>query len=90
MLSPLHTFPKNDVREHVTDSSLCPCLPRVLLDGMLVVHNSYDGRETGEVCRRAIDMLAEALTSYGHTWTAAQREAYEHAVLILEMHWPER
>ncbi len=41
-----HIQPINDTHEHV-DSSVCACEPRVqLIDGnMLVIHNSFDGRE---------------------------------------------
>lgn len=54
----------------------------------VIVHNSYDGREIGEVCRRALDMLGSLLADYRHTWTTHQRAAYEHAIDLLEMHYP--
>lgn len=81
-----HVEPRNDKREHITNGDPCPCLPRVV-DGV-VVHNSYDGRETGEVCRKALDMLAVAMADRFHTWSAAERDAYDHALAILNMHWP--
>lgn len=87
---PNHVFPNNDLRDHVTDGDPCPCMPRTLEDGELIVHNSYDRRETGEVCRKALDLLGAALADHGHTWTPEQRDAYDHALLILNMHWPEK
>lgn len=88
----------------VESDGLCPCLPRVLLpraeqmpDGTWVqpdhsharvVHNSYDRREVGEVCRKALDLLGCALADHGHDWGDGEREAYEHAIQLLDMHWP--
>lgn len=83
-----HVSPINDTREHVLNGDPCPCMPRQLPG--CVVHNSYDGRETGEVCRKAIDTLGSALADHGHTWTDEERDAYEHAIAILDMHWPAR
>lgn len=82
-----HVTPSNDLREHVVaPDGLCPCLPRVFCG--VVVHNAYDGRETGEVCRRALDLLGVSLAAHGHEWDETERDAYEHAIAILEMHWP--
>lgn len=81
-----HVVPVNDLRDHIVNGDPCPCLPRQLPG--VVMHFSYDARETGEVCRRALDLLATALTSRGHTWAAPEREAYEHAIRVLDMHWP--
>lgn len=48
----VHTYPENDLIEHVLEGDGCPCGPTVELvhnddgpDGWLVVHNSLDGRE---------------------------------------------
>lgn len=93
-MTPMHIMPLNDLREHVADGVFCPCLPRVLpgdryVDGAdRIVHNSYDRRETGEVCRHALGLLALALVGHDHTLTAQQRDAYDHAILVLNMHWP--
>lgn len=46
-----HVFPVNDMREHITDSPACHCNPKIEIQpnsGLLVVHNSYDGRELQE------------------------------------------
>lgn len=91
-----HVEPVNDLRAHDTSQGVfCPCMPRLLrtpaadeADGDLVVHNSYDGREIGEVCFAALDALALALAGHSHTWTADERDVYEHAILVLSMHHP--
>lgn len=83
-----HVYPLGDVREHVTNGDPCPCLPRTV-EGV-VIHNSYDGRETGEVCRQALDLLGVALAEHSHTWSDREREAYEHAITVLDMHWPSK
>ena len=85
----MHVTPEGDIREHVTEGDLCPCLPRIRLEegARLVVHNSYDGREIGEVCRAALGALGGALADYGHTWTPEERDAYEHAIHVLDMHY---
>lgn len=48
-----HVYPINDLREHITnDSTSCPCKPAVEFreDGeVLVIHNSWDGREKKEL-----------------------------------------
>lgn len=81
-----HVYPENDTHEHVTDGSPCPCLAQE--DRGVVVHNSYDGREVGEVVLRALDMLRCSLSEHGHTWTDAERRYYERAVALCHMHWP--
>jgi len=83
---PIHVAPVNDIFDHVTDGDPCPCLPR--LCGNVLVHNSYDGRETGEACRKAIDLMGKALADHHHTWTDEERDAYEHAIAVLNTHWP--
>ena len=79
----LHVSPENDLREHVTNGDPCPCLPRER-NGVMI-HNSYDAREVGEVCRRALDMLG---VEHRPPWTDEERDAYEHAIAVLDMHWP--
>lgn len=89
---PFHVYPVNDMRSHVTEGELCPCLPRVRrVDGedAVVVHNSYDGRELGQVCRTAIDLLALALTDHNHRWSDDLRDRFEHAIQLLDMHYPD-
>lgn len=100
---PVHVVPLNDLRGHVLDGVFCPCMPRLqvpapeLVDGVLcqpdmshavVRHNSYDRREVGEVCRKALDDLGAALADHDHEWSPELRDSYEHAIHILNMHWP--
>jgi len=46
----VHVVPLNDLLSHNTDSSECRCDPKIEVDGghLLIIHNSYDGREDGE------------------------------------------
>lgn len=85
----IHVTPNNDIREHDTSSGeLCPCMPMTKGDGSVVVHMSYDGREIGEVCRKALDGMGKALADYDYTWPEEQRWDYEHAIHLLNMHYP--
>lgn len=79
-------MPVGDLREHITNGDPCPCMPRTLPG--VVVHNSYDGREVGTVCRKALDVMGAAMANCGHNWTAVERDAYEHAMAVLAVHWP--
>lgn len=81
-----HVVPVNDLREHITNGDPCPCMPRTLPG--VVCHNSYDGREVGQVVRKALDVLGLALANNGHNWSEVERDAYEHALAVLMVHWP--
>lgn len=35
---------------------------------------------------KALDKLGLALANHNHTWTAEERDAYEHAVDLVKMH----
>jgi len=63
------------------DGSTSPCVD-------VIRHNSYDGRETGAMCLRALDALAMALTEHGHKWSPTLRDAYEHAIYLVRTHLP--
>lgn len=53
----IHVMPTNDLREHTQDTT-CECNPRVEAGGeLLVIHNSFDGREAVE---QANAILAQA------------------------------
>jgi hypothetical protein len=85
-----HVEPLGDEREHVTSGELCPCMPMVLEQeggGRVIRHNSYDGREIGEVCAKALYLLGVALANHSHTWTPEERDAFEHAEAVLRMHY---
>lgn len=42
-------LPTNDLKEHIEDST-CECHPRIIFENgeMIIIHNSYDGREYKE------------------------------------------
>lgn len=87
---PIHVLPVNDIRQHVMDGLFCPCMPRLDATGNIIKHNSYDRREVGEVCRLALDRLGIALANIDHEWSADEREAYDHAIYLLDLHWPKK
>lgn len=62
-----HVYPPNDLLPHVTNGDYCPCEPRI--EGDLVIHNSWDGRELQEVgvdwCCPKIQVFAD-----GDQWCA--------------------
>jgi len=82
---PVHVYPVMDTWEHVTNGDFCSCMPLTNPDGV-VVHNAYDARETGEVCRKLIDMLVEGYTSDPSPELV---RLTDHALHILDMHWPD-
>jgi hypothetical protein len=42
-----HVYPENDLKEHDLNGTMCDCDPRVITEDLLiVVHNSFDGRES--------------------------------------------
>lgn len=45
-----HVYPLNDLLPHVTEGTECPCDPKIEVIGanLLIVHNSFDGREFRE------------------------------------------
>lgn len=42
-----HVLPNNDLKQHTESGYGCKCAPEIRRDGdgVLVIHNSYDGRE---------------------------------------------
>lgn len=55
-----HIYPVNDIIEHDLDTTTCECQPKIeeVNGEMLVIHNSYDGRELME---QAKEILKNAL-----------------------------
>lgn len=47
-MNPVHVLPINDKLEHKEIGEDCWCDPRIEEKGMVVVHNSADGREYKE------------------------------------------
>lgn len=85
--APIHVVPENDTHQHET-STLCSCMPLTRDEGRVVIHNSFDRREVGEVLKLALDTLGIALTNLGHVWSAMERELFDHAQHLLVIHWP--
>ena len=54
----IHVYPVNDKYEHTLEGKDCMCVPRVELEGatLIIIHNSYDGREVIEEARGIIEM----------------------------------
>ena len=46
----LAVLPQGDSQSHFEYSPACPCRPKVIMENhiMIVIHNSYDGREYHE------------------------------------------
>ena len=54
-----HVLPIKDDSDHTVDST-CECHPRVdLEDGLVIIHNSFDGREVLEEANRIINGNAD-------------------------------
>ena len=50
-----HVYPVNDLKEHLTQlPAICWCDPELKIedDGLIIIHNSLDGREAYEDGRR--------------------------------------
>jgi hypothetical protein len=47
----IHVYPLGDLLPHNTVGESCPCAPRVEyhLDGKIVIHDAWDGREKREM-----------------------------------------
>jgi hypothetical protein len=54
----LHVYPLNDLEEHELEGTTCKCAPEVIAEPnaeMMVVHNSFDGREAVEQANRILE-----------------------------------
>jgi hypothetical protein len=56
-----HVLPTNDLEEH-EESTTCKCEPRVLYENgeMIIVHNSFDGREGVEIANEILNKTPDA------------------------------
>jgi hypothetical protein len=50
----VHVYPADDMYEHNTENRLCWCQPRYDEEDNIVVHNSFDERESYETGARAL------------------------------------
>jgi hypothetical protein len=50
-----HILPRNDIEEH-SECGDCKCNPRIekLSDRVLIIHNSFDGREAVELANEIL------------------------------------
>jgi hypothetical protein len=56
----IHVYPLNDLKEHDTSNkgNTCDCNPKIVIKDyheILVVHNSYDGREVVEFANEILN-----------------------------------
>lgn len=49
-----HVFPLNEEEQHDLNGFSCDCEPKIDWDNELVVHNSYDGRESVEQAKEIL------------------------------------
>jgi len=49
----LHIYPTNELKEHDIETTMCECFPKLeIVEGeMLIIHNSFDGREAVEFAK---------------------------------------
>lgn len=55
----IHIYPLNDLKEHDTSDkgNTCKCNPRIVIENyseILVIHNSFDGREAVEFANKIL------------------------------------
>ena len=52
-----HVYPKNDIRPHNIQDTTCDCDPKIIEDhgNIIVVHNSFDGREAVEEANKILN-----------------------------------
>lgn len=54
----VHVYPLDDLREHITEGTECPCEPTIEVIGasLLIIHNAFDHRE---IVEQAVDIMNE-------------------------------
>lgn len=74
----INIIPENDLKEHI-ESSTCECNPRVEFENgeMIIIHNSYDGREWME------DLSTEQLALLNATSHNLDNTVYENTQLFI-------
>lgn len=53
-----HVYPTNDIKDHEIDGTTCECAPTIEQQpsgDLLVIHNSYDGREGLELANEILN-----------------------------------
>jgi len=51
----LHVTPVNDLKLHKHDGFDCECEPQIDWDNNLIIHNSFDGRESVEWAKQILN-----------------------------------
>jgi hypothetical protein len=54
MLNWQHVSPNNDLQEHILVGFNCPCNPRIDFNNRIVIHNSWDCRESIEEAKEIL------------------------------------
>ena len=74
----INILPENDLKEHV-ESSICDCNPSVEFENgeMIIIHNSYDGRELLE------DLSTEQLALLNATSYNLDNTIFENTQLFV-------
>ena len=74
----INILPVNDLKEHI-ESSICECNPRVEFENgeMIIIHNSYDGREWME------DLSKEQLALLNATSHDLDNTIFENTQLFI-------
>jgi hypothetical protein len=56
-----HVYPINDLEDHDLDTHLCTCQPSIeyINGSMLIIHNSFDGRELVEEANQILNSAKE-------------------------------
>ena len=74
----INITPINDLKEHI-DSSTCECSPNVTFENgeMIIIHNSYDGREWKE------DLTTEQLALLNATSFDLDSTIFENTQLFI-------
>jgi hypothetical protein len=83
---PVHIIP--DGERHAVNGDPCACMPRETAPG-LFLHNAFDARELGEVLHELLDTASKAMEAHNHDWTDDDRDAFDHAERLLQLHWPQ-
>jgi hypothetical protein len=53
----IHVHPLNDIKKHDLEGTQCDCYPEVIIESnseIIVIHNSFDGREKEEWYREQL------------------------------------
>lgn len=54
----INILPRNDLKPH-EETTVCECIPKVVFENgeMIIIHNSFDGREAVEIANEIINNI---------------------------------